>query len=250
MDQTSVVETDIVSANDDTDAMSDASDNLLEDQENLSVEEHLDLPLDTPKFGTPAPVAALLLSENIDSPVFKKRPLTPVEVAIRNNSVANDSKELCLLLDSSVEDSPIFRKKNSSVCGTTQNNSGLIKSLIENDELSPEKGKEEIFNVTVGPSAISPAPSETCIEQAADTTASNVETDESHRAASVTKLNNSIVVKRRSSTPEELIISTMEAPISEVMTAIIAEVATSPDSGPLLPETQALRGEEEDISDG
>jgi hypothetical protein len=85
------------------------------------------------------------LAENIDSPVFKKRPLTLVEIA-------------CLLLDSSVEHSPVFRKKNSSVWTAIQNNNGLIKSLIEEDE-------EEILNVNGPSNPISPEPSKTCVKQ-------------------------------------------------------------------------------------
>eukprot|EP00092_Neocalanus_flemingeri_P032360 GFUD01035183.1.p1 GENE.GFUD01035183.1~~GFUD01035183.1.p1 ORF type:complete len:1270 (-),score=392.62 GFUD01035183.1:426-4235(-) len=247
MDQTSVVESDIVSANDDTDVMSDASDNLLDDQDDLLAEEPLDLPVEVVKAAAPAPVAALLLAENIDSPVFRKgRPKTPVEFAIRNNSLANESKELCLLLDSSVEDSPIFRKKNSSVCSSTQNNSGFIKSLIENDEQSSEKDEQQILDVTV--------PHATCVEPAPEMAGANDKENDGSIIAPVTKLNKSVSVRRRSSTPEEVISSIKEATPCKVITEIIAEVvspvkSSESDSGPMLPETQALRVDEEELSD-
>lgn len=252
MDQTSVVESDIVSANDDTDAMSEASDNLLEDQEDPSVEEPLDLPLEITKAANPAPLAAFLLAENMDSPVFKKgRPLTPVEMAIRNNAGANDSKELCLMLDSSIEDSPIFRKKNSSVCSATQNNSGFIKSLVDDDE-SMDKDENSAVEASVK-IPVSPVKFEDHVD-AGQLINDKIEGLRNSGMDSVTKLSNPISVRRRSSTPEEVLNIVKDPPASHVRTEIIAEVVSpnkSPDadSGPLLPETQALSVDEEEISE-
>merc|ERR1719320_1033945 len=224
--------------------MSEASDNLLDDQEDEQNEVIDPVPPVTAATAAPAPVSALLTVEDKNSPVFKKRPLTPVEVAVRNSTLGNDSKDLCLVLDSSVEDSPIFRKKNSSVSAKPQNSSELIKSLIDEEE-------EDIGNVTT---TVEMANS-TSGEENCDATGN---LDEKKTETTVIKdINTSISVRRRSKTPEDILTtnSTFKDVLSNsTRTEIIAEVVSpvksvGGDSGPLLPETQALKGDEEEFSD-
>merc|ERR1719481_2110713 len=201
MEQTAIVETDIVSA--DADALSEASDDLLNDREDNPEEVEPPVPsIVTAVVAAPAQLSSLMVGDK-NSPVFKKRPLTPVELAIRNNTQANDSKDLCLVLDSSVEESPIFRKKNSSVCTTAQNSSDLIKSLIDGDEndadvsaaaiSSPSSAKENCESISNVSGIV--------VERKDLSTSVN---DKNEAVGSCTKNNTSISVRRRSKTPEDL----------------------------------------------